>query len=66
MSLPSFVELDGRRYHWRDVVEARRAQLAARRNAEQPALFELREDNRPATECTAAGRYREPSLFAQR
>jgi hypothetical protein len=65
MSAPSFVEIEGRRYLWRDVQAARRAQLAARRKAEQPALFELRDDCRPATERTAAGRYREPSLFAQ-
>src|SRR5271166_466183 len=30
---------------------------------EQPALFELKEDCRPVSERTAAGRYREPSLF---
>jgi hypothetical protein len=29
----------------------------------QPALFELREDHRPASERTAAGQFREPSLF---
>jgi hypothetical protein len=31
---------------------------------DQPALFELKEDCRSVSECTAAGRYREPSLFA--
>jgi len=30
---------------------------------EQPPLFELREDCRPAAARTAAGRYLEPSLF---
>src|SRR5271167_829548 len=30
---------------------------------EQPALFEFKEDCRPVSERTAAGRYREPSLF---
>jgi hypothetical protein len=64
MSAPFFVEIEGRRYLWRDVLAARRAQLAVRRKAEQPPLFELRDDLRPATERTAAGRYREPSLFA--
>jgi ABC-type nitrate/sulfonate/bicarbonate transport system ATPase subunit len=32
--------------------------------AQQPALFALREDSRPAGERDAAERYREPSLFA--
>jgi hypothetical protein len=54
-------EIEGRRYLWRDVLAARRAQLAACRKAQQPPLFELRDDC-PATERTAAGRYREPSL----
>jgi hypothetical protein len=31
--------------------------------AQQPALFILREDHRPAGERTVAERYREPSLF---
>jgi hypothetical protein len=31
---------------------------------EQPVLFELKEDCRPVSERTAAGRYREPSLFS--
>ena len=31
--------------------------------AQQPALFTLREDHRPAGERNAAERYREPSLF---
>lgn len=64
MSTPSFIDLDGRRYLWRDVLTARQTQLAARRKAEQPALFKLRDDYRPAAEHTAASRYREPSLFA--
>ena len=32
-------------------------------DGEQPALFELRTDVRPAGERTAAGRYREPGLL---
>jgi hypothetical protein len=39
-------------------------QREAARRAEQPPLFELRDDSRPPTERTATGRYREPSLFA--
>jgi hypothetical protein len=31
----------------------------------QPALFELKNDCRPAGERTAAGRYQEPTLFAK-
>jgi hypothetical protein len=38
--IPRTIEIDGRRYLWRDIVELRRAQLAAVRQAEQPALFE--------------------------
>jgi hypothetical protein len=61
MPLPRFVEIDGRRLLWRDLVEARRAQAMPK--AEQPTLFELREDHRPLGERNAAERYREPSLF---
>lgn len=65
MTAPAFIEIEGRRYLWRDVLDARRAQLAACRKAEQPALFELREDCATPQSNTAADRYREPSLFAQ-
>ena len=61
MSLPPFVEIDGRRYLWRDLVALRQAQALSR--AEQPTLFELREDYRPPGERNAAERYCEPSLF---
>jgi hypothetical protein len=63
MSRPAFVEIDGKRYVWRDIVTLRRAQLAAVRQAQQPALFKLTDDRRPASQHTAAGRYREPLLF---
>jgi hypothetical protein len=63
MTHPAFIEIDGRRYVWRDLVQKRREQLRATAKAVQPALFELRDDSRPATERTAAGRYLEPSLF---
>ena len=55
---------EGRRFLWRDIVKLRQEQRRAAAKAEQPPLFELREDCRPATERTAAGRYREPSLFS--
>ena len=65
MSADTFI-LDGHAYSWRRVCELRRQQLAERRKAEgmQAALFELRDDHRPAAERTAAGRYREPSLLS--
>ena len=61
MLLPRFIEIDGRRYLWRDLVALRRAQEEP--IAQQPALFSLHEDRRPASECNATERYREPSLF---
>jgi hypothetical protein len=61
--IPRMIEIDGKRYLWRDIVQLRRAQLAAVRQAEQPVLFELIEDCRPPSQCTAAGRYSEPMLF---
>jgi hypothetical protein len=63
MSRPRFIEIEGRRFLWRDLVALRRAQ--ARPAAEQPPLFELRDDHRPAGERNAAERYREPSLFTR-
>jgi hypothetical protein len=62
MSLPRFIEIDGHRYLWRDLVALRRTQ--AKPPAQQPTLFPLREDSRPAGERNAAERYREPSLFS--
>jgi hypothetical protein len=46
----------------------RRQQLEAWKIAQpsQPALFELKTDCRPEAERTAAGRYREPTLFGSR
>jgi hypothetical protein len=61
MPLPRFIDIDGRRYMWRDLIALRQAQAVPK--AQQPALFELREDHRPAGERNAAERYREPSLF---
>jgi hypothetical protein len=62
MALPRFIDIDGRRYLWRDLVALRRAQATPA--PEQPALFALREDHRPAGERNAAERYTEPNLFA--
>jgi len=63
MPLPKFIEIDGKRHLWRELLQRRREQIEACAEPGQPALFELREDHRPASDRTAAGRYREPSLF---
>jgi hypothetical protein len=42
MALPRFIEIDGRRYLWRDLVTLRQVQAQPR--VEQPTLFELHED----------------------
>jgi len=46
-----------------ELVRLHREQRKAAAEPEQPALFELREDRRPAADCTAAGRYLGPSVF---
>jgi len=63
MTQPTFIEIDGKRLVWRELVQKRREQLKAAAKAVQLPLFELRDDSRPACERTAAGRYLEPSLF---
>jgi len=60
---PRCIDIDGKRYLWCDIVELRRQQLAAWREAQQPVLFELRDDVRPASQSTPASRYLEPTLF---
>lgn len=64
MTTSRFIEIEGKRLLWRDVLRFRREQKQASANAEQPALFELREDRRPPADRTAAGRYLEPLLFS--
>jgi hypothetical protein len=63
MSALRFIEIDGKRFLWRDVLQLRREQKKSHARRQQPALFELKDDRRPVAERTAAGRYREPSLF---
>jgi hypothetical protein len=63
MKAPRFIEIDGKRHLWRDLLRLRQEQRAAARRAEQPALFELKDDRRQPADRTAAGRYLEPSLF---
>jgi hypothetical protein len=64
LSAPKFIDIDGKRFVWRELLQRRREQLAAAARVEQPALFELKDDCRPIPERTAAGRYNEPSLFS--
>ena len=67
MSRAPFIVIDGKPYRWKDILELRRAQLAAAgaEQASQPALFATsHDDRRPPAERTASGRYLEPSLFA--
>jgi hypothetical protein len=63
---PDTLIVDGHAFSWQRLCELRRQQLEEWKAAQpsQPALFELRDDCRPAAERTAAGRYQEPSLFA--
>jgi hypothetical protein len=58
------IVIDGKLYLWSEIVRLRREQLAAsKRQMAQPALFELKDDTRPANERKAADRYLQPSLF---
>jgi hypothetical protein len=63
MSNLRFIDIDGKSYLWRDILERRRAQRRAHAATDQPVLFELRHDCRPAAARTPSGRYFEPSLF---
>jgi len=51
MAAPKFIEIDGKRIAWRDVLQRRREQIEACAEPGQPALFELREDHRPASDA---------------
>lgn len=66
MAKPDTIMIDGRAYSWRAILDIRRQQIEAWKKArpEQPALFELKDDKRPESERSAAGRYSEPSLLA--
>jgi len=57
------IDIDGKRYLWRDILELRREQRKAHAEARQLALFELKADCRPEAARTPRGRYLEPSLF---
>jgi hypothetical protein len=58
-----FIEIDGKLYAWKEILRIRREQRKADRQPQQLALFELRDDSRPASQQTARGRYKEPTLF---
>ena len=66
MKAPDTIVIDGRAYSWKRLLELRREQLEAWKAAQprQPALFELKDDSRPAAERTATGRYLEPTLLS--
>ena len=66
MSAPDTIVIDGHAYCWRRIVELRRRQVEEWRAArpQQPALFELRHDVRPAAQRSAEMRYKEPMLLA--
>ena len=65
MAKPDIIIIDGRAFNWQRISELRRQQLEAWQAAQprQLALFALQDDCRPPAERTAAGRYREPSLW---
>jgi hypothetical protein len=67
MAKPDIVHIGDHAHRWQDLCELRRQQLEAWQAAQprQLALFELKDDCRPASERTAAGRYEEPTLFAR-
>ena len=62
---PDLLIVDGHGFSWQRLCDLRRQQLEAWRapRERQLALFELKEDCRPAAERTAAGRYAEPTLL---
>lgn len=62
MSGPRFIELDGKRYLWAELLRLRKEQRKAAKR-EQPTLFPLKEDCRLPTQKTVRGRYEEPTLF---
>jgi hypothetical protein len=66
MSKLRIIEIDGRHYLWRDILELRREQRRAHAAAQQPVLFEVKLDHRLPAARSATGRDLEPSLFDAR
>lgn len=65
MSRLRTIEIDGKRHLWRDILALRREQKKAQARTLPPTLFELRDDTKPASQRTAAGRYLQPTLFSR-
>ena len=57
------IELDGKRYRWKDLLRIRRAQEKEDRQPKQLPLFTTHDDSRPVTQRTASDRYENPTLF---
>lgn len=67
MAKPDTLIVDGHGFSWQRLCELRKQQLEAWREsqARQLTLFELKEDCRPHAECTALGRYEEPTFLGR-
>jgi hypothetical protein len=65
MAKPDTIIIEGRSFSWQQVCAVRRQQLEAWQASQtkQLALFELKQDTRPKSECTASGRYEEPTML---
>jgi hypothetical protein len=57
-----YIEIDVKKYLWRDLLKLRSEQRKAARQA-QPVLFKLKDDERPKSQRAASSRFEEPSLF---
>ena len=60
MTAPRFMDIDGKRYLWRELVERGKAQVKKAAIPEQPTLFDEHEDRRPPGERSAAETYDRP------
>jgi hypothetical protein len=60
------IVINGKRIAWKTVLQLRKEQIAKAKKAEQPALFELRDDSRPPAQKSAADRYLQRHLFSSR
>jgi len=58
---PKYIVIEGKRIAWRDILRMRLEQ--GQQQPQQPTLFPLRDDAKPVSQRTAAGRYTEPLLF---
>jgi hypothetical protein len=61
MPLPRFVDISGKRYRWRYLVDLHRVAAAA--SLAQSTLFELREDYRPVGERGSAEHRQAPDFL---